>query len=54
MRHGRRILETRGGMLIIFLWEIHIDSIIDVRFGDSDAETYKKEVMDTFFTRWGK
>ena len=27
--------------------------ITDVRFGDSDAETWKTEGMDTLFTRWG-
>ena len=48
------ILETRGDVLIRGLWEIHTDAIIDVRFGDSDAETYRKETMDKLLDHWEK
>ena len=39
-------MSTRG------LWDIQTDSIIDVRFGDADVETYKTEGMDTLLPRW--
>ena len=29
-----------------------MESIVDVSFGYSDAGTYKKEGMDTVFSRW--
>ena len=45
-RQGRGGLETRGGVLIRILWKIQTDVIINVKFGDSDADTYKYETMD--------
>ena len=41
--HG---LDTRGDVLIWGLWESQTDAIIGVRFGDSDADTYRKDPMD--------
>ena len=41
VRWGRG-LETRGNVLIQGLSEIYTDFIIDVIFGDSDADTYMK------------
>ena len=50
--HLRIIPETQGNVLIRVLWEIQTDSIIDVKFGDADAETYVKKGMDTLLPRW--
>ena len=52
--HRRIITETQGDVLIRGLWEIQTDDIIDVRFIDSDADTYVKEGMDTLLLRWEK
>ena len=41
-------------MLIRGLYEIHTEAIIEVSFGDADAETYKTEGMGTLFPRWEK
>ena len=51
VRHRRSIKKTWDDVLIRGLWESHTDSIIDIRFGDDDVETYKKEGMDTLFPR---
>ena len=45
---GWYVFKIRG------LWECHIESLIDVRFLASCAETYNKEGMDTILPRWGK
>ena len=37
---GGRELDTQGNVIIWGLWEIQTDTIIEVRFGDSDADTY--------------
>ena len=47
-------MKTRGDVLIRGLWESQADAIIDVRFGDSDADTYRKEPMDKLPDRWEK
>ena len=39
-------METRGDVFIRVLWKIHTGAIIKVRFGDSDANTYKYDLMD--------
>ena len=39
-------METQGDVLIKGLQEIQTDTIIDVRFGDSDADPYRKEPME--------
>ena len=39
-------METRGDILVWVLWEIQTDAIIDIRFGDSNFDTYKHETMD--------
>ena len=46
MIHWRNIPETCSGVLIRGLWEIQMDSIIDVIFVDADTDTYVKEGMD--------
>ena len=39
-------METIGNFLIRGLWENQTDTIINVRFGDADTDTYKYEPMD--------
>ena len=46
-------METRGDVLIWILWEIQTDAIIEVRFGDADADTYKYEPMYKLLACWG-
>ena len=41
-------------MSIQGLGESQIEAIIDVRFGDADAETWKPEGMDNLLARWEK
>ena len=50
--HGRSIPETWGDVLIRDLCESHTDTIIGVRFVDSDVDTYVKEGMDMIFPKW--
>ena len=51
MRHGGSLPETQGDMSIRGLWEIQTEAIIDVRFGYSNADTWKPEEMDKLLTR---
>ena len=44
-------METRGGVLI---WGLGKPDIIDVRFGESEADTYRKEPMDKLLACWEK
>ena len=46
--------NTSYDVLIRGLWYIQTESIIYVWFGYADAETYKKEGIDTLFLRWKK
>ena len=34
------------------LWDCQVDAIIEVKLGDSDADTYKYESMTPFLGRW--
>ena len=34
------------------LWDFQVDSIIDVKLGDADADTYKYEPMTSLLARW--
>ena len=34
------------------LWDRQVDSIIDVKLGDADADTYKYEPMAALLDRW--
>ena len=45
-------MEKIGDVIIQGLWEIKTDAIIDVRFGDTDADTY--EPMDKLLVFWYK
>ena len=49
VRHGGSVPEKWGGMSIQFLWEIRAEVVINVRFGNSNAETWKPEVMHKIF-----
>ena len=46
MRQRGRNLETSGDVPIQGLWEIQTEAIIDVRFGDADANTWNTQGMD--------
>ena len=41
-------------MSIRGLWDIQTEAIIDVRFGDSDAETWNPVRMDKLLADWDK
>ena len=51
--HGGRVPETYYGVSIQGLWEIRMEAIIDVIFGDADADTWKKDGMDKLLGWWG-
>ena len=38
--------------MIWVLWELQVKAIIDVKFGDSDAGSYKYEPMASLMARW--
>ena len=44
-------MDTIGNTLIRGLCESQTDAIIDVRFGDADADTYKHKPIDKLVTR---
>ena len=52
VHQGEGGFETRGDVLIQGLREIQTDTIIDVRFGDSYADTYNHESMDKVLSSW--
>ena len=54
MYYGGSVPETRCYMSIRSLRESQMEVIIDVRFGDADAEIWKTEVMDNILARWEK
>ena len=54
MRNGGGVPETQGDVSIQGLWNIHTEEIIDVRFGDTDTETYKPVIMDNLLAGWEK
>ena len=45
-------METREYILIQGLWESQTDAINDIRFGDSENETYKKKPMKPLLVWW--
>ena len=34
------------------LWDIQVESIIDVKLGDADADSYKYEPMAALLAQW--
>ena len=34
------------------LWDCQVDAIIDVKLGDTDADSYKYEKMSALLARW--
>ena len=48
MRHRGRIPETQGDVSIRFLWESQTEAIIEIGFGDGDANTCIPARMDRF------
>ena len=53
-RQGRRRLETRGDIIIWELWESKTEATIDVRLGDPECDTHKKEPMGMLLAWWEK
>ena len=54
MCHGGSIPETWGDVSIQGLREIQKEAIIDVRFGDADAETRKPVRTEMVLVGWEK
>ena len=54
VHHGVIVPETRVDVSILDLWEIQIEAIIDVRFGDSDVKTCKPVKMNKLLSGWDK
>ena len=52
--HGGSIPETRGDVSIRGLRESQKESIIDIRFVDADADTWKPEGIDKLLDWWEK
>ena len=44
--------DTRGDMIIQGLWDSQVDTIIDVKIGEADADTYTYEPMTSLQSRW--
>ena len=47
-------MEKQGDVHIRGLWGSHTDAIINVRFGVSDTDTYRKETTGKLLNRWEK
>ena len=47
-------METQGDVIIWVFWELQTDAIIGVKFGDTDNDTYKNDLMDKNLNRWEK
>ena len=54
VRHIGSVPETRGGVSIRGISEIMMEEIIDVRFGDDDAYSWRPVRMDRFLSSWEK
>ena len=54
LRQGGGILETRCEFFIQGLLESQTDTIINNRFEDADADTYKYETMNKILACWDK
>ena len=47
-------MDTRGNVIIQGLWDRKTDTIIYVKLGDADADTYRFEPMLTLLDWWEK
>ena len=43
---------TWGDLMIRGLWDRQVGAIIDIKLGDTDADTYKYEPMTALLSRW--
>ena len=43
--------EMRGDVMVRGLWDRQVDTIIDVKLGDADADSYKYEPIEALLTR---
>ena len=46
--------QEHGVRSIWGLWESHTEAIINVRFGDADAETWRSVRVEKFLAGWEK
>ena len=46
--------DTRGDVVIRCFWDLQVDSIIDVKLGDANADTYMHKPMKKLLARWEK
>ena len=51
-RQGSDILDTRGGVIIRGLWYRQTNTIINIKTGDNDTDTYKFDPMNKIVARW--
>ena len=49
---GDKEKETRGDVMVRVLWDCKVDTIIDVKLGDADADTYQYEPITALLARW--
>ena len=52
VRHRGSFQKTRGDVSIRGLWKFQTEAIIEVSFGDYDADTSKPEEMDNILAQW--
>ena len=53
MRQGsKNVKETWGDVMVQGLWDRQFYTIIDVKRGDADADSYKYEPMTALLDRW--
>ena len=50
----RSVPETRGDFSIQGLWDIQTEAIIDIRFGNTDAETWNPVIIEKLLVGWEK
>ena len=51
---GGCVPESRGVVSISGLWVFQLEEIIDIRFGDSDADSWKPARIDRLLVGWDK
>ena len=49
---GDKDKETQGYVMIQFLWDQQTESIIDIKLGDTDVDSYKYEQMAALLDWW--
>ena len=44
--------DTRGDLMIRYLWYRQVDDIVDFKLDDADADTYNYEPVPSLLARW--